>query len=123
VFDADPQRFGERDRIGDVPAVAVSLAPTNSPSATGVPAQGPQDMRRPQGLIRLVFGAGAEGLRLFGAANVKEVVAFTEPAHLGLNDVQDGADVVPCPLDTEKLVILALGGGLLQVDGRNGIGQ
>src|SRR5450759_3519573 len=111
MFDAGPQRFGERNRIGDVPTVA------GKPCAHQLTFRdrgaGPRPARDAQtpGFIHVVFGPGAEDLRMFRAVHEEEVVAFTEPAHLGLNHIEDSPDVVSCSLDTEELVILPLGGG------------
>ncbi len=109
VLDVEAERLREGNRVREVPAVgrhagaeAGALRHRHAVVRPVVDVQAP-------GVVEVVLAAGALDRGLLLAVDVEEVVPLAEPAGLGLDDREDGADVVAPPAHVQELVGRAVG--------------
>src|ERR1700733_1293045 len=64
-------------------------------------------------VVKIIFRPCAINLRILGAVDVEQIVAFAEPGNLRQYDTKHSADVVADAFGIEKCVIVATAGGSL----------
>src|SRR5215467_8795897 len=99
MLDAGPNRLCKRDRVGNMPPVAAEPCPDTLSFSDSCPAPRPTFHTETPRLAEIILSPRSGNLRTLGVIDVKQIVAFSEPAYLRLDDIQHRADVVTCPAD------------------------